>query len=97
MSENTEDSMFKKWKVGAWLLWRIFFIVFGFWLVIVFFRYALDLPVFDTPVGGVVRWIILLLLVVVGLPFLVYYAKKWWDYRAEQSAGGNAAPPRASA
>jgi len=79
MTNMADDSTLKKWKAGWGELWRFLIIYVGFYFVAVFLGMVLHTPVFETSEGKVVRWIIFSLLVLVGLPFLSYYAARWYD------------------
>ncbi len=79
MRGHSDASLIGQWKGGCRFLWRIFFVCFGFWLVIVLAGSVLGLPFFDKPLGKVLRVIAWVLLLVGGLPLLAYWAKRWWE------------------
>lgn len=79
MSDDSDPSLIQQWKSGWHFLWRLFFIGFGFWLVLFLLGFLLDLASLQTSAGKVMGRITVALLALVGLPLLVYWAKRWWE------------------
>jgi hypothetical protein len=79
MSDNSDASLLGMWKAGWLVLWRLCFIGIGFYGVTVFFRYGLDTLTFYIPVSDVMRWVVWSLVLLIGFPFLAYWAGRWYE------------------